>query len=232
MKSTRIGVTTMIGEILLVAGKDLRIERRSRIGIAQVLPFSLLVLLLFAFALDPDRGVLEMATPGLFWVTVLFSAILGLQRNFGVEAEDGVLDALRLSGMAPASIFLGKVLGLVVQLLVLEAVMVLAVVVFYNMEFRGVPLLLAITLAATLGIAAAGSVYGALAARLRSRDTLLPLLVLPLLAPVLISATRGCEVALGGEAGTGWSWAALLTLFASAYLALGTVLFRPLMEDA
>lgn len=225
-------MSPVIHDILLVAGKDLRIERRSRIGMAQVLPFSLLVLLLFAFALDPDRGVLGIATPGLFWVTVLFSAILGLQRNFGVEAEDGIIDALRLSGMSPAAIFLGKVLGLVVQLLVLEAVMVVAVAVFYNTEFRGVPLLVAITVATTTGIAAAGSIYGALAARLRSRDTLLPLLILPLMAPVLISATRGSEVALGGEAGTGWSWAALLGLFACAYLVLGAVLFSPLLEDA
>jgi len=71
-----------------------------------------------------------------------------------------------------------------------------------------------------------------LAARLRSRDTILPLLILPLLAPVLISATRGSEVALRGEAGTGWSWAALLGLFAGAYLVVGAVLFSPLLEDA
>ena len=78
---------------------------------AQVLPFAVLVLMLFAFALDPDRGVLERATPGLFWVAVLFSSVLTLQRSFGVEAEDGVLDALRLSGMSPAGIYLGKVGG-------------------------------------------------------------------------------------------------------------------------
>jgi len=93
----------------LVLVKDLRLERRSKVGIAQVLPFAILVLMLFAFALDPDRGVLERATPGLFWVAVLFSSVLTLQRSFGVEAEDGVLDALRLTGMSPAGVFLDKV---------------------------------------------------------------------------------------------------------------------------
>lgn len=222
----------MVRDVLLVAGKDLRIERRSRIGMAQVLPFALLVLLLFAFALDPDRGLLEAATPGLFWVTVLFSAVLGLQRNFAVEAEDGIIDALRLSGMAPAAIYLGKVLALVVQLVALEVVLTLAVAVFYNLRFAGLPLLVVITAAATLGIAATGAIYGALSARLRSRDTLLPLLMLPLLAPVLISATRGSEIALRGEAGAGWSWAALLGVFAGVYLVVGAVLFSPLLEDA
>lgn len=222
----------MIRDILLIAGKDLRIEGRSRIGVAQVLPFALLVLLLFAFALDPDRGVLQATTPGLFWVTVLFASVLALQRNFGIEAEDGIIDALRLSGIAPASIYLGKVLALIVQLAALELVLVAAVAVFYNTDFHGVPLLVAIAAATTVGIAATGSIYGALAARLRSRDTILPLLILPLLAPVLISATRGSEVALRGEAGTGWSWAALLGLFAGAYLVVGAVLFSPLLEDA
>ena len=222
----------MIRDAWLVLTKDLRLERRSKVGIAQVLPFAILVLMLFAFALDPDRGVLRRATPGLFWVAVLFSSVLTLQRSFGVEAEDGVLDALRLSGMSPAGIYFGKVAALVVQLLALEAVLAVGVAVFYGTVFHGVGLLVAISLLATIGIAASGAVYGALAARLRSRDTLLPLLMLPLLAPVLISATRGFEIGLERQAAGGWSWAALLGVFALVYLTLGSFLFRPLLEDA
>ncbi len=218
-------------EALLIAGKDLRLEWRSKVGMGQVLPFALLVLLLFAFALDPDRGVLDRATSGLYWVVVLFSSVLAVQRSFGVEAEDGILDALRLSGLAPAAIYLGKVAALVLQLLVLEAVLAVGVAIFYDTTFEGIPLLLAVAVVATLGIAGAGAVYGALSARLRSRDTLMPLLLLPLLAPVLISATRGFEVALGREAGPGWPWAALLGIFAVVYLTLGAFLFRPLLED-
>ena len=79
-----------------------------------------MVLVLFAFALDPDRGLLEKATPGLYWIAVLFSGLLAMQRSFAVEAADGVTDALRLSGLAPAGIYLGKTLSVAVQLLVLE----------------------------------------------------------------------------------------------------------------
>jgi heme exporter protein B len=168
----------------------------------------------------------------LFWVTVLLCAVLTVQRSFGVEAVDGFLDAVRLSGMSPAGIYLGKVAALVVQLLALEAVLAFGVAIFYDTKFIGIPLLIAVSIAATLGIAGAGAVYGALAARLRSRDTLLPLLLLPLLAPVLISATRGFEVSLEREAVTGWPWAALLGIFALVYLTLGSFLFRPLLEDA
>jgi heme exporter protein B len=222
----------MIRDAWLVAAKDLRLELRSRVGIGQVLPFALLVLLLFAFALDPDRGVLQRATAGLFWVAVLFSAVLALQRSFGVEAEDGVIDALRLSGMSPAGIFFGKVAAVTVQLVVLELFLGVGVVVFYATEPAGLGLLVPVAVTATVGIAAAGTVYGALSARLRSRETLLPILLLPLLAPVLISATRGFEIGLEGHAGGGWSWVALLGVFAVVYLTLGSILFRPLLEDA
>jgi len=222
----------VIRDALLVAGKDLRLEWRSKVGLVQIVPFAILVLMLFGFALDPDRGVLERVTPGLFWVAVLFSAVLTLQRSFSVEAEDGVLDALRLSGLPPASIFWGKVAALTAQLLVLEVILALGVAVLYGTTFHGVGLLVVVALVATVGIAASGAVYGALAARLRSRDTLLPLLMLPLLAPVLISATRGFEVGLERQAGGGWTWAALLAVFAIVYLILGSLLFRPLLEDA
>ena len=222
---------SLLGDARLVAAKDLRLERRSKVGLAQMLPFALLVLLLFAFALDPDRGVLDRATAGLFWVTVLFTAVLAVQRAFSVEVDDGVMDSLRLSGLAPAAIYLGKVAALVVQLAVLEVVLALGVVVLYHASLVGWPLLLAVAALSTLGIAAVGATYGVVAARLRQSSALLPLLLLPLLAPVLIAATRGSDVALGREAGGGWSWAALLGVFAVAYLGLGAALFRPLLED-
>jgi heme exporter protein B len=218
-------------DVALVAGKDLRLEWRSKVGVGQVLPFSLLVVLLFAFALDPDRGVLDSVTSGLYWVVVLFSSVLTVERAFSVEADDGIFDALRLSGLAPAAIYAGKVAALVLQLLVLEVVLAFAVAVFYDTAFAGIGLMAGVAVVATLGIAGSGAVYGALAARLRSGATLLPLLLLPLLAPVLIGATRGFEVALGREAGPGWPWAALLGIFALVYLTLGALLFRPLLEE-
>ena len=147
----------MLRDAALVAGKDLRIEVRSRVATNQVLPFALMVLLLFAFALDPDRGTLRAATPGLFWVAVLFVVVIAVQRSAGLEAADG------------------------------------------------------------------------------ARETLLPLLLLPVVAPVLIGATRATEAALGtGGTATsdGWPWVGLLGVFAVAYTAAGLLAFGPLLEDA
>ena len=69
-------------EAALVVGKDLRIESRSRVALSQILPFGLIVILLFAFALDPDRGILTRAAPGLFWIAVLLAALLAIGRAF------------------------------------------------------------------------------------------------------------------------------------------------------
>jgi heme exporter protein B len=216
----------------VILGRDLRIERRSRVVTNQVLPFALLVLMLFAFALDPDRGVLARASAGLFWVAVLFSALLAIQRSFALEASDDARDGLRLSGLDPAGIFLGKALAVAVQLLLLELVLTVGVVILYGSDLDG-PVLLAVTcLLATAGLAAAGTVYGVIAAGLRVRETLLPLLVLPVMAPVLLAATRAWEAGLAGVPGEGWSWLRILGVFAVVYIAVGIAAFGALLEDA
>ena len=216
----------------LVAGKDLRIEWRSRVTTNQVAPFAILVLILFAFALDPDRGVLQRATAGLFWIAILFSALLAVQRAFALEAADGNRDALRLSGLNPAGIFLGKAGAVALELAALEIVLGIGVVILYSTTLSGWLLLVTTCVVATIGLAAAGSLYGVLAAGLRVRETLLPLLLLPVVAPVLLGATRAFEAALGQSTADGWSWVELLTTFAVIYVAFGVLAFGSLLEEA
>lgn len=221
----------MFRDAALVAAKDLRIEARSRVTLYQVAPFSVLVLVLFAFALDPDRGVLTRATAGLYWVAVLFSALLAVQRSSAVEAADGNRDALRLSGLDPAGVFLGKAAAVAVELVALEVLLGVGVAVLYDASLRSVGLLAAAAGPATCGLAAAGTLYGALSGGTRVRETLLPLLLLPVVAPVLIGATRAFESALAGSPSEGWPWVGLLTVFALVYTALGLAAFGALLED-
>ena len=222
----------MLRDAALVAGKDLRIELRSRVATNQVAPFALLVLIVFAFALDPDRGVLAKAAPGLFWVAVVFSALLALQRSFAIELADSGRDGLRLSGLDPAGIFLGKAAALAVELALLEVVLGLGVVVLYNAPLGGAVLLATTCFLATIGLAAAGTVFGVLVAGTRVRDTLLPLLLLPVLAPLVLGATRATEFALAGDASGGWAWVQLLGVFAAVYVAFGVLAFGPLLEES
>lgn len=222
----------MLRDALLVAGKDLRVEARSRVALNQVAPFALLVLVLFAFALDPDRGVLVRAAAGLFWLAVTFSAVLAVQRSFAIEVADGGRDGLRMSGLDPAAIFLGKAAAIALQLLALEVVLTVGVVVLYNRDLAGwVPLVTAGVLAPA-GLAAAGCLYGVLSAGTRVRETLLPLLLVPVAAPIVLSATRAWEAAMDGAPGDASPWLALLAAFAAVYVVAGALSFGVLLEEA
>jgi heme exporter protein B len=216
----------------LVAGRDLRAEVRGRVTTNQVLPFALLVLVLFAFALDPDGPVLERATPGLYWVTVLFSGLLAIGRSAALDEADGVRDALRLSALEPAGVFAGKALAVAAELAVLELLLGAAVVILYGADPAGVGLLVATCVAATVAVASTGTLYGALVSGLRVRETLLPLLLLPVLAPVLIGATRAFEAALDGVPADGWPWFGLLAGFAVAYSVAGALAYGTLLEGS
>src|SRR6476469_1451188 len=140
----------VLHDAALIAGKDLLLEWRSRLTVNQVMPFAFLVLVLFAFALDPDRRILLQATPGLFWLAVLFSALLAIQRAFVVETQDGVRDALRLSGLDPAGIFVGKAAVISVHLAAVELVLGVGVWVLYGARFHGPFLVVATCVAATI----------------------------------------------------------------------------------
>ncbi|HUF97973.1 MAG TPA: heme exporter protein CcmB [Ilumatobacter sp.] len=243
----------------LVARKDLAIERRSKVAINQVLPFAAITMILFAFALDSSGGesgsviesvevtdpqrvirttdVLELVAPGLIWLAVLFSLLILVQRSFAVESDDGALDALRVAGVDPAAIFWGKAVALGIQLLVLEIVLVGIAVLLYRADLPPAGLgMLAITLfAATCGLAFVGTLYGGLTAGFSGRESLLPLLVLPVVAPVLIGATRAVESAFGTDGvalSEGWPWIGLLVVFAVAFGVGGALAFGPLIDEA
>ena len=218
-----------------VAAKDLRIELRSRVVTNQVLPFSGLVMVMFAFALDYD-DVLQRVAGGLVWLATLFSLFILVQRTFAVETYDGALDSLRVAGVNPQGIFLGKSIALFVQLLILESVLFVAAVVLYrvNVNGSGAVLLVTCVLCATAGLAFVGTLYGGLTAGARGRETLLPLLLLPVVAPVLICATRATESAFrsgGVTVGEGWPWVAILAVFAAVFGLGGLLSFGSLIEE-
>lgn len=221
----------MLSEIALVAGKDLRVERRSRVALNQVAPFALLVLVLFGFALDADRSTLQTFTPGLYWVTILLSSVLAVHRSVAVEAGEGAREGLLLTGLRPASIFLGKSLALIVQLLVVALVLLGGVFVFYDARIENGVLLVTALVGAVLGVGAAGTLYGALLGGQRARETVLPILLLPVLAPVLIAATRAFGDAMGTVAADGWRWTSGLFGFAALYSAMGIASHGALMEE-
>ena len=243
----------------LVARKDLAIERRSKVAMHQVVPFAAITMVLFAFALDSSGGdsgsvietvavtdpprviratdVLELVAPGLVWLAVLFSLLILVQRSFAIENDDGALDALRVAGVDPASIFWGKAIALGLQLLALEIILLAIAVVLYraDLPLAGVGMLAITLITATGGLSFVGTLYGGLTAGFSGRESLLPLLVLPVVAPVLIGATRAVESAFGTDGvalSEGWPWIGLLTVFAVAFAVGGALAFGPLIDES
>jgi heme exporter protein B len=219
----------------LVAAKDLRIEAHSRVLVNQVLPFAGVTMVIFAFALDAD-AVLERVAPGLVWLATMFSLLVLVQRSFAIETDDGALDAMRVAGLDGKGIYFGKAIGLAVELLILEVVLLFAAVILYRqtIPLDGVILLITTLLTATCGLAAVGTLYGGLASGFKGRETLLPLLTLPAVAPVLIGATRAVEAALGTAGAVvsdGWPWVGLLAVFAVAFGVGGSLAFGPLIDE-
>tara|TARA_S200000501_G_scaffold378355_1_gene440519 strand:- start:7260 stop:7928 length:669 start_codon:yes stop_codon:yes gene_type:complete len=221
----------MIRDAWLVAKKDLLIEIRSRIIINQIAPYTLLIIVLFGFALDADTETLRDTGPGLFWVSTLLVAILAVQRSVDIEISDSALDRLLLSGISPTSIYIGKTIALYVQLIILEVGLFIVMLVLFDMSVDNYPLIVASAIVTTLAISSSGTLYGVIASGVGVRETLLPVLFLPVLAPAVIGATRAYGDAFGRVNADGWAWLGLLSVIAIVYTLIGMLTYGKLLEE-
>ena len=221
----------MFRDAALVAGRDLRIELRSRVVLWQVLPFSVLALLLFAFAFGPSQARLVQSAPGLFWLALLFSTVLFAQRSRALEGSPATREAARLLGLDPAGVFLGKTVALFLELVVLEVLLVVGLLLLFHVVVVSWLVLIAACILAALGLASASVLYGALSGEARIRSTLLPVLLLPILAPVLIAGVRSFQAAIKDGAGLSGRWLGVLAVFSVVYTGLGIALYGPLEEN-
>ena len=218
-------------DAMLIARRDLTIELRSKVGLWQILPFGILALFLFAFALGPRTDLLAAAAPGLFWLAVLFSSILATQRSLNIEGSPATREANRLLGLDPAGVFLGKAAAMVIELLVLEVVLLVGIVLLFHVSVASWLYVGAALVLPAIGLSAAGVLYGSLAGSASTRSTLLPILVLPVEAPVLIAASKSLSKGLGTVTPDAGRWLVLLCIFAAVYTVLGVALYGPLEES-
>jgi len=220
-------------DTLLVAGKDLRIEARSRVGLSQVAPFGVIALVMFAFALGPDRSPMAKGAPGLFWVAVLFCTVLAVQRSVvggvGRRGQGRPPDV----GTRPGRTVPGQGGGRGRPAGGARTGARTGAVLLYGARIEVPWLIVASCVLGTIGLAATGTLYGALSAGLRVRETLLPFLFLPIAAPVLLAGTRIWQAGLsGGVSSDATQWLRLLLVFDAVYLAIGIIVYGPIQESA
>jgi heme exporter protein B len=213
--------------------KDLTIEWRHRETLPAMCVFGLLVVFLFNFAFEPAREESLRLLPGLLWIAFAFAGILGFNRSFAAERENGCLDGLSLAPIDPGAIYLGKMIANVVFLGIAEAVVVFAASLWYNFSF--VPFLRwfsFIVLLGTLGFTALGTIFGAIAANTRMREVMLPVLQFPVAFWVLILAIDATSGALRGESASGIAAGVKLLAGVSAVFWVASfLLFEYVLEE-
>ena len=217
-------------DALLIAKKDLIIEMRSRVILNQVVPFALVVVIFFGIALNANSTLLRDAGGGLFWVAILFACVLAIERSSRIESQDEAGEALRLCGIDLGGMFLGKTLAVVLELIVLEIVLGVATFLVFHLVLNGLAILLISGFFATVGLASSGTIYGALTKSSNVKETLLPLLFFPIVAPVLLAASRAWQLAINGYSSQGAVWLRILIAFAVIYCVLGTILYEQILE--
>jgi len=214
--------------------KDLRLELRTRESVPAMLLFSVSTFVLFHFGLDRDRLEGDLAA-GVLWVTLLFAAVLGMNRLFVAEREQGGFDGFLLAPVDRTALFLAKALVLFAFLVAVElaAVPAFAVLLLGPPASAALPELLVVLVLADVGVAVVGTLVGALAVQTRARDLIVPLLALPLLLPVVIAAAQA-SVPLFAEAGAGalpGRWLLVLGLHDAVFGLLAFGVFDFLLED-
>ena len=222
------------GTALLIVRKDLVVESRSREVVYTSVLFALSCMLVFAFGLVREGQVVADAAAAILWITIAFAGTLALGRIFDRERQNETLRALLLAPASRAAIYVGKFLGVLALLLLVEALVVpLVALMFGARVFRHPGLMIALLASGSVGYAAVGTLFAAMLARSRSRGSLLPVLLYPITVPVIIGGVRGTAALLQPEAdlAVARAWLMMLVCFDAVFMTLSLWTFEPAMTE-
>jgi heme exporter protein B len=216
---------------LAILWKDILSEFRTRDTVASVLVFSILVIVVFNFTFESGSPTFELIAPGVLWVTFTFAGVLSLNRSFARDMEKGCLEGLMACPADRVAIYVGKMLGCLVFMLVVEVIVVPVFGILFDLPLFPAKLAV-IALLTTVGFAAVGTVFAALAVHTRAREIMLPLLFFPIVIPLIIAAVKASAVALaGGPWSDMGSWLAIIGAFDVIFLVVSSLVFEYVLEE-
>lgn len=211
--------------------KDITAELRSREIIFAMMVFSMLVIVIFNFALELDPATRQKVTSGVLWATFAFAGTLGLNRSMAVEKDRGCLDGLLLAPVDRAAIYFGKVFSNLAFMFMVEAFVLPLYSALYNVNLFNPGLLLVILLG-SVGYTAVGTLLASMAVQARTRDVLLPILLFPIAIPVLLSAVKASTGFLNGvEMAEIWPSLNLLIVYDIIFTAVAYMVFDAVVEE-
>ena len=225
------GFAAYLRRVLAVAEREVRTELRAGEIVITMAAFAVLAAVIFGLAFDLRVPRAELVVPGILWVIVLFTGILGLQRSFGSETDRGTLTGLLLAPVERSAIYFGKVAANLLYFLIVEALLAPTLLILFDVNLARPIILLGLFLG-TLGYAIVGTLFAALTVRSRAREALLPVLLLPVLAPLFIAGVSLTAVVLDARPdGEVWRWLGVLALYDALFLAIALLLFDLIWEQ-
>ncbi|MGI8461747.1 MAG: heme exporter protein CcmB [Solirubrobacterales bacterium] len=216
-----------------ILGKDLRIELRTLESVPAMALFAITTFIVFRYGLDREQLAGSLAA-GVLLVTILFAALLAINRVFVAEREQGGFDSIRLAPVDGTALYAAKVSALLVYLFVLELIAVPVFGLFFLESWSGLGPLCAVLALTDIGLAATGVLVSSIAVNSRARDLLGPLILLPLSVPLMIAAAGGAAplLELGGpDYGDFGRWLAVLALYDVVFGLIGYAVYDYLLED-
>ena len=214
-----------------VAWKDLRAELRSRELINSMVLFTFMTVMVFSLALELDKEARQTTVAGVLWVTIVFAGLIGLGRSLAAEKDRGSLDALLLAPVDRSALFFGKMIGNLLFVLVIALVLLALLTVLFNVALLK-PLLILVVVLGTVGFTTAGTLLSSMSVHARAREAMLPIILMPVVLPVLISAVRASVAILEGLPRDDWfPWIQLLVVADAIFLAAGYGLFDYVVEE-
>jgi heme exporter protein B len=177
-----------LSAVWAIVWKDLQIEKHTRQIISVMAMFSLVTVIMFNFALETNLAAAREVATGLLWATILLAGTLGLNRTLAIERENQTMEAILMAPVSRSAIYLGKVVSTTLFVLALEAIMVFMFIIFFNKPFWR-PMVLLVLFLGTIGYIAAGVLITSMTIQTRTREVLLPVLLLPLSLPLVLPAS-------------------------------------------
>ncbi|HWS24873.1 MAG TPA: heme exporter protein CcmB [Anaerolineales bacterium] len=222
---------SFIKSIIAITRKDISAEMRSRELLSSMLVFSMLVVLIYYFALELDIKAREAITAGALWVTFSFAGTLGLNRSMAVEKDRGCLDGLLLAPVDRSAIYFGKMISNLVFMFIVEVIVIPLYAIMYNVDLL-VPGFIWITVLGSIGYVAVGTLLSAMTVQTRTRDVLLPILLFPLVIPVLIAAVKASSGFIQGSPMEEiLPWMNLLIVYDIVFTAVSYMVFDNIVEE-
>ncbi len=215
----------------IIATKDILTEIRTREVLTSIVVFAILVIVIFNFAFGGDERAVKTVAPGILWATFAFSGILSLNRSFMMEKEEDCIEGLMVSPISREAIYLGKFAGNLFFILLIQLVVIPVFSLLFNLWLFSFEFIL-VTLMATLGFAAVGTLFSAMAVNTRARELILPVLFFPIVTPVIIAAVNASLLILEGKGFSAITdWLGIIAAFFVIFFVASYLVFCFIIEE-